>query len=709
MDSHIVAEPWTFRWYGIVAAFSVLVAFGPAVRAASMTEQSREVANQYIDALIEKESLQARIDFMQQEAERLKAGKGTKLSEVGALEERTKGTIDQLLIANLAPVSESIDDAAVQQDEVRKNLVDSWRKDRAILNEARINMASIQAKKRAAGRVASLVTLYDGLFFLSALIAVAILTLFVWHDRRHEFRRALRGLHARGSRALRLLMVLTVALFAVTVMVLAFGGYFYEFVVGSPESQTLTAIENEVASIEGERKQLQETHDVLERQVEAATEAWAADAYLGDKWRDLRKELLPVVVGRHVESHVVNEYRDDLAKLTELTNSQPKLLQDIRDYGWYKRMIQAGIGSSLLGMIGLGLVSFTMGVRQRKKKSADTCPLCLGTDTLEPVSDSAGNDDDFAKLRCSNLNQHTQIECGFEFLSVYRELTKLCFPTVGHPQSGKTHWLAMVYRQLNQADFESSVQFQKVKSNESEQFDRLVEDIINTRMRPGATQTYDIPRPLLFDFIDQDRWGGSNALLNIFDYSGEVTRQMTLDDEQRRRMLQADGYFFFLDPTAPAEEQAKELVDFAEDVRIVRKLKSGQSMRAPVALCVSKIDLLRIQDYADPGGGGPVGRFYDELERLDTGRKISKSAIRERSKLMEELRHTIWPGWQIEKQIENLFGGRYMYFPLTPVGLSDLDEAELTDLSSRTIAPRWILEPFMWLLDMNGYRVFDGD
>ena len=192
--------------------------------------------------------------------------------------------------------------------------------------------------------------------------------------------------------------------------------------------------------------------------------------------------------------------------------------------------------------------------------------------------------------------------------------------------------------------------------------------------------------------------------MNIFDYSGEVTQRMTLEDPQRRRMLDADGYIFFLDPTASSEEQAKELMDFSEDVQIVRKTKAGQTIRAPVALCVSKIDLLVNQAYADPGGGGEIGQFYDELARLDEGNQISLEAIDARSDMIERLRDVIWPGWQIEQQVDQLFGGRFKFFPMTPVGLNELGE---TDLTNRTINPRWILEPLVWLLNMNGYPVLD--
>jgi hypothetical protein len=211
---------------------------------------------------------------------------------------------------------------------------------------------------------------------------------------------------------------------------------------------------------------------------------------------------------------------------------------------------------------------------------------------------------------------------------------------------------------------------------------------------------------LVFNFRDRDVWSRSNLLVNIFDYSGEVTSDMGVGDYRRRRALEADGYFFFLDPTFPTEPQAKALNDFREDLRLVKGIKSGRSIRAPVALCVTKIDLLANQSYALPGGNDVIGRFYDELARIDpSGESLHPRVFEARSRLTARLREAIWPGWQNERQVHDLFGGRHMFFPLTPVGLDGRGE---TDLSLRTISPFGLLEPLMWLLQMNGYPVLDG-
>jgi len=312
-------------------------------------------------------------------------------------------------------------------------------------------------------------------------------------------------------------------------------------------------------------------------------------------------------------------------------------------------------------------------------------------------------------LRCENvLDPAKGVRCNYAIRDAYRAMPKVCFPTLGVPRAGKTHWLAMAYWQLNRGNHPPSVQFERVRPIEvgsGEDFDRIVEQILISRLGTTGSQGTRIPHPLVFNFRDRDRWGLSSVLVNIFDYSGEVTSTLGLDDYRRRRALEADGYFFFLDPTLPSEPQAKALAEFREDLRLVKGVAGRRGLRLPLALCVSKIDLLARQSYALPDGGDAVARFYDDLAEIDpTGETMTLDVIEARSQLMARLRETIWPGWQIERSVDDLFGGRALFFPLTPVGLDGRGEK---DLSLRTIAPFGLLEPLLWLLHMNGYPVLE--
>ena len=149
--------------------------------------------------------------------------------------------------------------------------------------------------------------------------------------------------------------------------------------------------------------------------------------------------------------------------------------------------------------------------------------------------------------------------------------------------------------------------------------------------------------------------------------------------------------------------QAKALDDVRADFGLREGLVGGKALLLPRALCVSKIDLLARQSYALPDGGDAVARFYEDLAKIDpSGEGMTLDVIEARSRVVAGLRDTIWPGWQIERAVDDLFGGRVMFFPLTPVGLDGRGES---DLSLRTIAPFGLLEPLAWLLQMNGYPV----
>jgi hypothetical protein len=87
----------------------------------------------------------------------------------------------------------------------------------------------------------------------------------------------------------------------------------------------------------------------------------------------------------------------------------------------------------------------------------------------------------------------------------------------------------------------------------------------------------------------------------------------------------------------------------------------------------------------------------------DIGWNSTLPEIEARSKKVLSLRDTVWPGWQIERTLDKLFGGRYQFFPLTPVGLNGIG---IEDLRNRVISPLGLLDPLLWLLHMNGYPVF---
>ena len=638
----------------------------------NISGDAQKLASEYTQAFVDVQKTLANIAFLKaddEERPRQLAPEVTAKSSDAKSSDDLANAVGVYLRDNLTPTLNALSEEKRNQQKQLNELEENWTKVRARLDQAQIELEQAEANDYAAGRIAAFFSLNNRWFLLSASFAMGVFAFVAWHERRHEYRRSLKGGMGRSLGVSRFLRRVMLVFAVATLLLFAFGGQIFDYLmrVGTSGIHARAKIVQENAAISTHRGE--QTAQLNELR-EAAKKSWAESGKvnaMGPSWGTLRESLLDVNGILVAKQKVADSLKEDLKKLKGENDSgglerEWQANQDkIAAQHQWTYLIRIGMCLSQMGLSVILAVPLMRGIRRRQLEMANTCPLCLGVGTLKPES-TADKATGFVKLICRRELNDLNEECGFSFLSNYQEMPKLCFPTLGHIASGKTFWLAMTYRELNQGQgtVDERVRFQKVKSSQSEEFDRLVDDIINARMGTSATQVVRIPYPLLFNFTDSDRWGKSSALLNIFDYSGEVTQSMSLEDPQRRRMLDADGYLFFLDPTKRSEEQAKALVDFAEDVQIIKKAKVGRSLKVPVALCVSKIDLLTTQPYADPGRDGEVGRFYQELAKFDTGKDISLKAMKRRSELMRELRHTIWPGWEIEKQINQLFGGRYM-------------------------------------------------
>jgi hypothetical protein len=554
-------------------------------------------------------------------------------------------------------------------------------------------------------------------FWLASLIAVGGLLALFAIDRRQEIRRYFNGGRARGLglgkalvAAFATLCLLTIGLF------LASDGLLVALFDRGPTGKAVASLVDQLNAdraaangqetrLDAARTAITKKQDDARRALEAVLPGETAAAVYADWWRYIDATTRRRGQLRALDSLATRLDEDTQAIAPE--GAAANAIESNREAAarWRRNasVICGFIGVALLGLVAGGVAMFIRGVRRRTNQVASTCPLCLAVGKLKEGGGSpadGGRSATAGMVRCENvISDRPFEECDFDFPSMFRAVPKLCFPTLGVPSAGKTHWLAMVYRELMKGNAPDTVEFARIRSRSSELFDRIVEEILAYKQGPGASQVDSLPKPLVFNFIDQDRMGKSNILVNIFDYSGEVLQRMTLEDHQRQRAFTADGYFYFLDPTKDADIQTQPLANFRQDVRIVKKLRAGQQIRCPVALCVPKIDLMTTQSYADPSGGDAVGHFYGELAEI--GWDMDVRSITARSKLMRQLRDTIWPGWEIERQIDDLFGGRYMFFPFTPVGLDGLGE----DLANRVISPVGILHPLLWLLHMNGYPV----
>ena len=688
--------------------------------------QAARLAQSYIDGFSRRERLEAGNAFLEQEVQRLEAAlephspSEDLLADLQRIDAETCQTLGRLLQDNVAPVVQDLNDGVAelsrQVDEMRAD----WLSVRTSLCEGRFLLFKVRGGLQVAGQAASLLSVDKRWFWLFGLVAIATLVGLVFYDRRHELRRLFSGGRARKMGLSKFLTATLVVLACLTLTTFLMGDRIYEALLtvglgekSSPRASIMmeeSELHAEIEAFLQARQDLQQRQEQLQDEYRGRlADALPARNQLPLRWKQFRSRVLEVFELMALLDSLPQVMETDRGELEAVNRD---LEAQTEETAWYLRLrqcVRGGLGLALIGLAAAGGFVYRRGVEARRKLMANTCPLCMGTNRLERVPDYAhrsGVPGSVKAVQCKNvISEDPYEECDYTFMDVYRPLTKLCFPTLGVPQAGKTHWLTMLYWELNRGNYPPSIQFEKIKSQSSEDYDVIVEEILTVRIGTAATQRDRIPHPLVFNFRDRDRWGRSNVLVNIFDYSGEVTSDLGVEDYRRRRALDGDGFFFFLDPTYPSEPQAKALADFREDIRLVKGVRTGKRVRIPVALCVPKIDILAGQSYALPDGGDAIARFYDDLSEIDpTGEATTLNVIEARSRLTARLRDTIWPGWRIERQIHDLFGGRYMFFPLTPVGLDGRGE---TDLSLRTISPFGLLEPLVWLLEMNGYPILE--
>ena len=684
-----------------------------------MQKLSAGKAEQYIGLFIRREGLRQTGLFASEEAKRLNAANRStsasqaflrKLDRFKGIDAEVHDRLCQVLEGNSEPLAEHLDEAAEELARQVDRAKAVWHQRRTALNCKRFQLFEEKGSERIAGQLASLLSVDKRWFWLFGLVAIATLVGVVLHDRRHEVRRWLSGGRPRAMGLSKFLSATLLVLVVLTLTTFLMGDRIYHFLLAVGTGQEATPgelIETEIAEIKKDCGSMQSTIDNPQSTI--LLDNLPADTGLPDHWVRTRRSILQITTQLAVLANMPAEMDADRRRGEELGRQLARRVDQRQRHLRLREGIRAALGTALVGLTAIGGFLFWRGVRQRAKITANTCPQCLGQDRLTEVpaaeGGGTGRPSGVGMLRCKNvISKDPYDECEYTFAADYRAMTKLCLPTLGVPQAGKTHWLAMLYWQLCHGNYPKTIQFEKIRSPVAEDFDVILEEILTSRIGTAATQRDRIPSPLVFNFQDHDRLGRSSVLLNIFDYSGEVTSDMMVDDYRRRRALEGDGFFFFLDPTYPAETQAKAMADFREDLRLLKGVeKRDKQLRTPVALCVSKIDIMAGQAYATAEGPDVVDRFYEELARIDpSGEAMTLEVIEARSAAVAQLRSHVWPGWQIERQIHDLFGGRHMFFPLTPVGLDGRGE---TDLSLRTISPFGLLEPLLWLLEMSGYPI----
>src|SRR5262249_23212207 len=152
---------------------------------------------------------------------------------------------------------------------------------------------------------------------------------------------------------------------------------------------------------------------------------------------------------------------------------------------------------------------------------------------------------------------------------------RLCFPTHGVVASGKTMWLIKSYFLIKSGNVPTPVALEQIESDQNTKIEAELKALQVLRQAPEATKFVEkeLPYPLLFSFRDRD---ASAVLLNLFDFSGEMTQRRLDASPLRKRALQMDGVIIVLDPTWPSDKDpGRRNVEWQKDAfqRFINELR----------------------------------------------------------------------------------------------------------------------------------------
>jgi hypothetical protein len=518
---------------------------------------------------------------------------------------------------------------------------------------------------------------------------------FLLHERRTDLRRWWRG---GTAVALGLALCVPGALFA-----------------ADQQASEEARLESELTRLEEQRREVEadirKVKSAIERQRTAHLDAWAnllalprgaGESPQGKRLRAWEEEAMDQTRAILVAGFTARTLARDAE---EVHKQLAREREDLSRAGFRDRM--GGLGRTafragvciLFVLFPLGLLLRTRrSLKRRRSEDARTCPRCLGRDTLQVKKSPPHNPlyPDGRHLECST--------CRHEFRQRYRRLPRLCFPTVGIRNSGKTRWLGTTYLQIMNSRTPSQAVVQATPSLAEQQvFGEVLRQIINAEDTDPTVHDVLLPAPLTLHLEDRDTLGKRQALVNLFDFSGEVMNRSIDVDQLRCRALLMDGFVLFLDPTqvhgGMLEQQRDALRRFDEDLRDMRKVEPGTHISTPLAVCLSRLDLL-----TDTSPFGPVSGDWVRRLRESAAAPLGGETLKQRSRLCEEVLPFMFQGWDVGRELRERFGGNVQFFPLTSVGLQE-EGLGVRDPSSREFEPFGIFEPLLWLMHMHGYCV----
>lgn len=701
------------------------------------------MAVEYVDLMVEKIRLEARQEYYTSEIELLNRAADDAsamklfLADFGSFgrSRRTAAkNIGIMLKDEMHPLAEMMSDNSKRMKTRVDQLHAGWKEIHQVRRENEQLRYELESGTKIVMQLASMLSMDKRWFWLAGLIAFSILFAAVLHEKRRELRRWLNGGRARKMRLSKVLFGFIIFLAIATFITFLFGNQLYRAALDmSVEGKApKAAFAQQIEQLKKDVDKLQEKADeqtVELRNARKALEKPFNESIPSDKEQKLGENLYREITAYRTavinnaiyvkqSEALLKAFNEDWEAMNIVYADNQKYSKQATQYLQLKHLLRALLGIILLSLLAWGMFAYFGGVMKQRAKYRNTCPMCLTEGEIQTIRQPEEYATVSRKYQCDpqlvpppdenggiavcthQMTAKPKRLCNFAYGAQYQNLPKLSIPTLGVPQAGKTFWMTMLYWQLNNGYSSQSKDMVIVPTAATKDLQKSVDELVNKRHLLPATQRDRIPYPMMFQYTDHDPLGRTKVLTSVFDYSGEVTTDVAAEDFRRQRALASDAFLFFLDPTYPWEPQAKALERFNSDLRTQKQIQQWRSLRLPIALCLTKIDLLpTVPNWAD--AWKKAAKFYGDMERIDpTGEGLSKSIIEQRSALVDELRKDIWPEWDMDAQIKKLFGGRHMYFPMTAVGLEGSGE---TDLAVRTLSPFGLAEPLYWVMEMNGF------
>ena len=193
-------------------------------------------------------------------------------------------------------------------------------------------------------------------------------------------------------------------------------------------------------------------------QKKVVEQAQALEALIQQKFRDIRVAARFTALALDGSERALKQLKDDQSELEAFV---------VGSRGTARGQSLFRIGACTAFMLAT-VVPLSLIRRRRRRERVDQsrkCPRCLNKDTLDFVAASSDHEFDegqtMFRLKVCNA-------CDYEIRENYVHENRLCFPTVGIPSSGKTHWLLMLYDQIKNSNIPVASTIRKIPSREDQ-------------------------------------------------------------------------------------------------------------------------------------------------------------------------------------------------------------------------------------------------